>query len=433
MKIKEKFDLLGVDSAPGQEVRRRDDDLPAKGDVLPGIPVDFSHGDVDAHPPIPGALDTFCAGFDEGGAQAYTEYRGRETIRLDIAQKLSVLTGRDVDAGEELILTPGTQGALFLAMGACVASGDKVAYVEPDYFANRKMIDFLEGEKMPVPMRWIRNDAECASATDKGNKSTTMSADKECAASPACYPETGSGIDLDVLEQAFRDGARLFLFSNPNNPTGAVYSKEELAQIAELCNSYGVSVIADELYSRQMYDGREFTHFSSLANRPENLVTIIGPSKTESMSGFRLGVAFGNAEIIRRMEKLQAIVSLRCSGYNQAVFANWMSEPEGWLAARVAAHQAIRNDVLEVFLQAGLEATPPRGGSYLFVRIPKLEIEPHQFVALLRIQAGVIVTPGTEFGPSFADWFRINFSQDHTNAVAAAERIVQLIERYVAS
>jgi aspartate/methionine/tyrosine aminotransferase len=151
------------------------------------------------------------------------------------------------------------------------------------------------------------------------------------------------------------------------------------------------------------------------------------------MSGFRLGVAFGNAEIIRRMEKLQAIVSLRCSGYNQAVFANWMSEPEGWLTSRVAAHQAIRNDVLEVFLQAGLEATPPRGGSYLFVRIPKLEIEPHQFVALLRIQAGVIVTPGTEFGPSFADWFRINFSQDHANAVDAAKRIVQLVERYAAS
>jgi aspartate/methionine/tyrosine aminotransferase len=318
-------------------------------------------------------------------------------------------------------------------MGACVAYGDKVAYVEPDYFANRKMIDFLEGEKMPVPMHWIKNGAACASATDKGNKSTTMSADKECAASPACHPETGSGIDLDVLEQAFLDGARLFLFSNPNNPTGAVYSKEELEQIAELCNSYGVSVIADELYSRQMYDGREFIHFSSLANKPEHLVTIIGPSKTESMSGFRLGVAFGNAEIIRRMEKLQAIVSLRCSGYNQAVFANWMSEPEGWLAARVAAHQAIRNDVLEVFLQAGLEATPPRGGSYLFVRIPKLEIEPHQFVALLRIQAGVIVTPGTEFGPSFADWFRINFSQDHANAVDAAKRIVQLVERYAAS
>ena len=148
--------------------------------------------------------------------------------------------------------------------------------------------------------------------------------------------EQGSGLNLHELEEAFQDGARLFLFSNPNNPTGAVCSREELEKIAGLCRTYGVTVIADELYSRQMYDGARFTHFSSLENRPETMLTIIGPSKTESMSGFRLGVAFGSPSLIRRMEKLQAIMTLRCSGYNQAVFADCSSEPEGWLAGRVA-------------------------------------------------------------------------------------------------
>lgn len=77
MNIEQKFEMLGVDHAPGQEIRRRDEELPVKGEPLPGVPVDFSHGDVDAHPPIPGALQTFVHGFYEGGKQAYTEYRER--------------------------------------------------------------------------------------------------------------------------------------------------------------------------------------------------------------------------------------------------------------------------------------------------------------------------------------------------------------------
>ncbi|HRV33110.1 MAG TPA: aminotransferase class I/II-fold pyridoxal phosphate-dependent enzyme, partial [Anaerovoracaceae bacterium] len=123
-------------------------------------------------------------------------------------------------------------------------------------------------------------------------------------------------------------------------------------------------------------------------------------------------------------------MTLRCSGYNQAVFADWLSEPEGWLDARVAAHQAIRDGLLEIFRRGGMEAATPRGGSYLFVRLPKLAVEPEQFISLLRIQARVIVTPGTEFGPQFADWFRINFSQDHDKAMDAAARIVLLKDRY---
>ena len=118
-----------------------------------------------------------------------------------------------------------------------------------------------------------------------------------------------------------------------------IYSAEEIAAIASLAKKYGVTVIADQLYSRQVFDGRPYTHLRAQKEVPENLITILGPSKTESMSGFRLGVAFDSPLIITRMEKLQAIVSLRASGYNQAVLKNWFDEPEGWLADRIAQHQ----------------------------------------------------------------------------------------------
>ena len=148
--ITEKFAKLGCDNAPGQESLQKAEVLPLEGDPIPGTPVDFSHGDVDAHVPTPGSFEVFAAGVEEGGAQAYTPYRGRKIILEHVASKLSAFTGAVIDPAENVILAPGTQGALFLAMGSNIVPGDKVAIVEPDYFANRKMVEFFGGEILKV-------------------------------------------------------------------------------------------------------------------------------------------------------------------------------------------------------------------------------------------------------------------------------------------
>lgn len=400
-RLAEKFARLGVDSAPGQEGLQKQEELPAVGDPIPGVPVDFSHGDVDAHPPIPGSLDRFSEGYRAGGRQAYTEYRGKGAIRAYLAEKLAQFSGAPVDPAGEIILTPGTQGALFLAMGALVGRGDKVAIIEPDYFANRKLVEFFDGVLVPVPIRWKEAD-RCA------------------------------GLHLEALEAAFQGGVKLFLYSNPNNPTGVIYSPREVAAIGRLAKEYGVAVIADELYSRQLYDpSLPYTHLRALEERPKALITIIGPSKTESLSGFRLGVAYGTDWVVSRMEKLQAIVSLRAAGYCQSAYLGWFSEPEGWLESRIADHRSIRDDLLAVIARCpGCWARPTEGGSYLFLETPPLRVSLSQFVKLCRVQAGVVVTPGTEFGPQFTRHLRLNFSQDRGAAVAAMERLITMIERY---
>ncbi|KAA1262279.1 Aspartate aminotransferase [Rubripirellula obstinata] len=397
----DKFSKLGVANAPGQESRQKIDDMDLRGENIAGTPVDFSHGDIDAHPPIPGSFEKFAEGFQVGGVQAYTEYRGKQDIREELAEKLSVFSGAPIDAETELILAPGTQGALFLAAGANIGRGDKVAIIEPDYFANRKMVEFFDGELVPIPMDYFG-------------------------------VQSGSGIDLERLEESFKSGVKLFLFSNPNNPTGAVYSRAEIVSIATLAERYNVDVIVDQLYSRQIFSDCEFTHLRSVPElNPENLLTIIGPSKTESLSGFRLGVGFGSSRMIDRMEKLQAIVSLRAAGYCQAVLRQWFSEPAGWMEQRVADHEAIRNDIHGVFSNAdGFKLRLGEGGSYLFPKMPKLAISLADFTKALRLQADVIVTPGTEFGPEFGDSFRINFSQDHQAAVEAIHRTIEIVNRY---
>lgn len=402
--IEDKFQVLGIDNAPGQEGRLSLDVLAgmARGDSLEGHPVDFSHGDVNAEAfePTPHSLDEFVDGFRRGGGQAYTEYKGDGQLRDQVAEKLARFTGHAVSGLDGLIITPGTQCALFLAIASTVTAGDKVAIVQPDYFANRKLVAFVGGEVIPVRLDYL--------------------ADSEAA-----------GLDLGQLEAAFKAGAKTFLFSNPNNPTGAVYSPSELDAIAKLANKYGVVVIADELYSRLLYSGQTYTHLCATELDPKNTIMIMGPSKTESLSGFRLGVAFGAPRLIDRMEKLQAIVSLRAPGYCQAVLRTWFSEPDDWLEDRIRLHQAIRDDLLRVFRSVeGIAVRTTQAGSYIFPRLPALSIPLALFVPMLRKQANVIVTPGTEFSPHCTDSIRLNFSQNHRNALQAVERIAALIERY---
>lgn len=394
------LDQLGIDFAPGQsEAAAADLTGIRRGSDLPGPSVDFSHGDVDAFPPPPGAFEAFTAGVAEGGAQAYTEYRGRASIREEVAERLAAFTGAPVDPNRELILTPGSQGALFLAMAACVSSGDEVAIVEPDYFANRKLVHFLGGTPRPATLHYSRSG-------------------------PAEF-------DLDALAAAFRDGARTLVLSNPNNPTGVVYTAAQIASIAELANRFDATVIVDQLYSRLQYPGTEYTHLRAAGIAADNVVTLTGPSKTESLSGYRLGIAVGAPEVITRMEQLQAIVSLRAPGYGQAVLRSWFDEPQGWLQERIDAHQRIRDELVALLRAAdGFAVRVPEAGSYVFPRLPELAVPVLDLVRLLRVQAQVTVTPGTEFGPHHGHSVRLNFSQDHARTVAAVQRMVELTQRY---
>lgn len=399
--LEEKFKAIEANNAPGQEIRQQIGNLNdiMQGEKLQGVSVDFSHGDVDAFPPTPNSDLTWNEGFNNGASQAYTEYRGSADVRNKLAIHLGNFTDCPIESNSELIITPGTQGALFLALGATVASGTKVGVVEPDYFANRKLVKFFGGEVVPISLNYKN-------------------------------PELKNSPDINQIEKAFQTGTKVLVFSTPNNPTGLVYSRATINKIGVLAQAYDVTVIVDQLYSRMLYGEEQYTHLRACEVKPKNLITIMGPSKTESLSGFRLGVAFGTSTLIERMESLQAIVSLRASGYNQAALNTWFEEPSQWLEKRIKEHEIIRDELIQVFKSANLLTITPQAGSYLFPQLPELTVSLHDFVRLLRIQANVIVTPGSEFDPKCQDSIRLNFSQDYSNAVLAAKRIVKMVEIY---
>lgn len=177
--------------------------------------------------------------------------------------------------------------------------------------------------------------------------------------------------------------------------------------------------------------GRRSIRLRATGISADHCLTLLGPSKTESLSGYRTGVAIGPPAVIDRMEQLLGIVSLRTAGYNQSVLRTWLTEPAGWLAERTARHQAIRDALVSIFTASdgmahGFAARPTEGGSYLFPRLPALRPTHEQFITRLRDQEGIIVTPGTEFAPDSGHSIRLSFSQDRDRTTDAAHRIVAL-------
>ena len=158
-------------------------------------------------------------------------------MREHVARKLAAFTGRPISAAEELIITPGTQGALFLALGAAVNAGDRVGIVRPDYFANRKLVVFLG----------------CRGRTG-------------AARLPGTHRQGRSG--PGTLGGRFQVRRPHLSLLQSQQPDRGDLLATEITAIAELANQYGVTVIADELYSRLLYSDQTYTHICAAGIAP---------------------------------------------------------------------------------------------------------------------------------------------------------------------
>src|SRR5579863_6010781 len=256
LRIEDRQPLPGV-SVVGAE--RRLDFLSANDGLI-----NATYADTRRFPPYPQVITDFVAAATAGGL-SYTPYRGDPAVRRGLAEALSIFLGIDVDPDRELLITPGSQAGLFLAVGSLMPSGDRAIVVDPDYLANERIVRFFGGIVDPVPLSW---------------------------------PDGTGSLDGDSLAAAAGRGPRLIMLSNPNNPTGAVYRRETIEQVAEAARRTHAYVLVDELYARLVYDDREIDHLIALDGMRERCVTLIGPSKTESMSGYRVGAAVGPAAVI---------------------------------------------------------------------------------------------------------------------------------------
>jgi len=356
--------------------------------------IDLTHGDTRAFAPPAAAAADFAAAVEEN-TEAYTAYRGSASLRTALAPRLARLLGRPVDGASEVIVTPGTQGGLFTALSALVSPGDTVALPDPEYFMSERIIAYLGGKARRLPV------------SQDGAGLLSISSDALAAAADA---------DLLVL-------------SHPNNPTGGVYRGDTLQALAAMVTAGDMLAVVDQLYCRLIFAGAQYLHLGSLPGLAERTVTLLGPSKTESMSGYRVGVAVGPAPVVDAMERVLSLTALRTGGYSQQVLRHWMADDYAWLAKRAAAHEAIRDDlVARLRTISGVSVAPPAGSSYVFPDASGTALgrNDHELAVALKA-AGVLVSPGYQFGPSGRGRFRINFSQDARRLSVAVDLIAAVL------
>lgn len=387
----EKLSMPGWQPKLGQSLRAAERELERA--QYDGKLLDLTYADTHRFPPPPWALETFdrAAG---GAGMTYTPYAGDAGVRKAVASNLATTLGLEARA-ENVLLTPGTQAGLYTALSAIVEHSDEVLLADPEYLSTERMLHYLGATVTHIPL--LRDETGLAT------------------------------LDFEMLDAAMKRRPALLVFSNPNNPTGAVHSRESIETIAKLSKVHDVPVLVDQLYCRLVYGHTTFHHLASVDGMKDRTVALLGPSKTESMSGYRIGVAVAPAGVVERMEDVLSVSALRAPAYAQHILGRWLADDRDYVAERIGEYENLRDMAIERFAKTDLiEVTPARGTAYLFARCTA-GIPDQKLALALKTQAGLVVNPGYQFGPRGEGHFRICFAQDETAWSGALECIVETV------
>jgi aspartate/methionine/tyrosine aminotransferase len=356
--------------------------------------LDATHFDTIRFPPPDWAAASFAESAADGDL-AYTPYRGHPEVLGQLARTLQPILGVPLAADQNLALTPGTQASLFVTLSALIDEGDLVLMADPDYLFNERILAFLGARTRRIEI--VRD-------------------------------ETGAHLDLDALERLCAERPRVLLFSNPSNPTGAVYTDASLDRIAELSEEWDFRILVDSLYCRLVYDGAAFSHLAARPGMQDRCVTLLGPSKTESLSGYRIGVTVGPADVLDAIEPMIAATSLRAPAYAQQLLRHWWIDDAEFVADRITQLRVLRDMTIDYLRQVPyLEVAPTDGTAYLFPDVSALGRPDHEIAARLQEDAGVIVSPGYQFGDHGVGHFRVCYARDESRWRTALEAMVAVL------
>jgi aspartate/methionine/tyrosine aminotransferase len=333
-----------------------------------------------------------------GQGMTYTPYAGDPGVRAAVAKHLGATLGVSATSSN-VLLSPGTQGGLYTALAALLEEGSEVLLADPEYLSTERMLRYFGVRVTHIPLQ--RDGTGLAS------------------------------LDPAMLEEAMSRRPSLLIFSNPNNPTGGVHSRQSIETIATLSTKYNVPVLVDQLYCRLLYEQTVFHHLGSIGDMASRTISLFGPSKTESMSGYRVGVAVAPEAIVERMEDVQSVSALRAPAYAQHILARWLVDDREYVAGRIKDYTTLRNMALDRFAATDLiEVEPARGTAYLFPRCA-VDIPDQELALALKTKAGLVVNPGYQFGPRGVGHFRICFAQEETAWASALDRIVETVTELV--
>ncbi len=325
----------------------------------------------------------------------YTPSRGLPELREAVAQKLCTRNGVRYEPGTELLVTAGTHEALYVGLQAVVEPGDEVLVLDPSWVAYSGMISLAGGVPRMVALRENR-------------------------------------LDIDELKRAITPRTRAFVFNNPNNPTGTVFTREELAAVADLLEKHDILAIVDEIYEEFVYDGRQHISLAALPGARERVLLINGYSKAYAMTGWRVGYAAGPSWLIDRMLIIhQHLISSPCAFAQKGASVAY-SEASDHVRSMVAMYDRRR-----LLLNEALARVPwvrhslPEGACFYFLRVDSA-LDSSTLAGMIAGRAGIVLTPGGAFGPSGEHHLRLSFAAlPEARVGEAVDRLAAALEAIV--
>lgn len=346
-------------------------------------PINLSIGQPDFD--VPEEIKEEAIKWIKKGFNRYTQTQGIKELREKVIQYIKKTRGLDYSL-DNVIITSGTSGGIVLALLSLLEPGDEVIVFDP-YFVMYKHLTRLFGGK-PVIVD--------------------------------TYPNFRIYDKKEKIEKAITSKTKAIFVNSPNNPTGVVWSEEDIKVIVEIARKYNLIVISDEIYEDFDYDGE----FRSVAvYYPEGTLLLGGFSKSFGMTGWRLGFAIGPKEIISEMIKLQQYTFVCAPSFAQkaGIVALEMGMPKKFLE-----EYKKRRDIVYEGLKDNFEVVKPGGAFYIF---PKLKKGNATEFTQLAIKNKVLVIPGNVFSERDTN-FRISFSADIDTLKKGVEILNQIAEKY---
>ena len=330
------------------------------------------------------------------GETQYTPNLGLLSLRKEIAGYLTDRFSVSYDPEKEILVTVGASEAIDLALRVCLRPGDEVILPDPGYVSYAPCVTFAGGVAVPV---------------------TTRAEDE--------FRLTAASLSAAITEKT-----RALIFPYPNNPTGAVMTREEMEKIAAVAAQHDLLVISDEIYAELTYEGEKIA-FSSLPGMRERTILINGFSKAFAMTGWRLGFACAPREILYEMNKIHqyAIMCAPRQGQVAACQAlkkgreNSYEDVEGMRRS----YDRRRRVMVDALRNMGLDCFEPKGAFYCFPSIKKTGLTSEEFCTRLLKEEKVVCVPGDAFGPSGAGHIRCCYATDLQKMLEAFSRMERFI------
>ncbi|MDR2360987.1 MAG: aminotransferase class I/II-fold pyridoxal phosphate-dependent enzyme [Oscillospiraceae bacterium] len=350
--------------------------------------INLSQGFPDFDPPR--EITDRLAEIAASGPHQYSVTWGARNFRNALAAKQSRYMGREIDPNTEIVVTCGSTEAMMCAMMTVVNPGDKVAVFSP-FYENYGADALLSGaEPVYIPLR---------------------------------PPEFS--FDPDELESVFRSGAKALILCNPSNPSGKVFSYDELLIIADLAKKYDAYIITDEVYEHIVYDPFRHTYAASLPDMWERTISCGSLSKTYSITGWRLGYIIASGRITETAKKVHDFLTVGAAAPLQEAAVAGLNFPDSYYTDLRAKYTELRTIFLNGLRQIGLPFTEPQGAYYVMLDISEFGCaDDLRFCEDLARIIGVGAVPGSSFfAEPVNNLIRLHFAKRSETLNAALERL----------